>query len=262
MICGTRLTCSVLFVAALSSCSTPPGNALTDREVAQVVRRISSPRQGSAEGLVRAAVGPHGADPRLQVVVAEDLRAEKIEDALARLVFRIHIDGKSYGGTFGGTQDPVTACYEARFNYYGVIGDPRRIDCPPGATAIVPTPLAPKPRTAIPPDYDNALAKILAEVPARIAVGDLKARVIAGLPASAVDPGTGLTDHQPTVETAANGSDVGVSLWAPEGRHCLLGARISGTVTVWRPSSTQLQPGELSCDPQTALQLAGVRPPH
>lgn len=259
---GVRLACAALVVAALSSCSRPPGNALTDREAAEVVRRISSPRQGTADGLVRAAVGTDGANPRLQVIEAENLRAKRIDDALARLVFRIAIDGKSYGGTFGASQDPVTACYEARFNYYGVIGSPRRIDCPRGATPIVPTPLGPMPRTAIPSDYDQALAEILEAVPAAPTAGDLNARVVAGLPESAVDPSTGLTARQPAVETSVSGSDIGVSLWALEGRNCVLGARISGKITVWRPSRVQLQPGELSCDPQTALQLAGVRPPH
>jgi hypothetical protein len=82
-----RLTIPILLVAALASCSTPPGNALTDRQAAQVARRLSSPRQRSADGLLRAAVGTNGADPNLQVVEAEDLPAKEIEDALARLVF-------------------------------------------------------------------------------------------------------------------------------------------------------------------------------
>jgi hypothetical protein len=153
----------------------------------------------------------------------------------------------------------VTACYEARFNFYGVIGSPRRIDCPQGATAIVPTPLAPKPRTVIPAGYDAALARALEALSGRPTPTEVSARVIAGLPTADVDPSTGLRDRQPTVETALSGSDVGVSLWAMKSRDCVLGARISGAVSVWRPSRTQLQPGELTCDPQTALALhAGV----
>lgn len=73
------------------------------------------------------------------------------------------------------------------------------------------------------------------------------------------------TDRIATVVgTAISFADVGVSLWAPDTRDCLLGARIGGQVTVWWPPQPNPQLGnELSpCDPQTALQLLGVGQPH
>jgi hypothetical protein len=30
-----------------------------------------------------------------------------------------------------------TACYDAEFNFYGVIGEPRRVDCPADAEPVV-----------------------------------------------------------------------------------------------------------------------------
>jgi hypothetical protein len=72
----------------------------------------------------------------------------------------------------------------------------------------------------------------------------------------------GLRVLPPTVETAVRGPDVGVSLWEGPGESCLLGARVAGRIVVWRPSAVQLQPGELRCDPQTALYLQGITPPH
>jgi hypothetical protein len=59
---------------------------------------------------------------------------------------------------------------------------------------------------------------------------------------------------------ATDGTNIGVALAAPD--HCLLGARIDGKVQVWRPSRVQVQPGELSCAPETALARQGMRPPH
>ena len=56
---------------------------------------------------------------------------------------------------------------------------------------------------------------------------------------------------------ATDGADLGVALSEPDDRSCLLGARTGGKVLVWRPSRVQLQPGELSCDPGTALAGQG-----
>jgi hypothetical protein len=110
------------------------------------------------------------------------------------------------GGAFT-TEPAVTTCYEAKFSYYGIMGSPRRIACPPGATPIIPPPAEPEPEIAIP-----------------------------------------------------DGADAGVALWERDGRGCLLGARVGGQVLVRRPSRVQLQPGELSCDPQTALARQGIHP--
>jgi hypothetical protein len=126
----------------------------------------------------------------------------------------------------------------------------------------VPGPLAPQPRVAIPARLDGRLAKLLAALPARPGARDVRARVVRALPARRVDAQTGLQDVQPVVTAAVSGDDIGVSLADPAGRRCLLGARVEAHVTVWRPTRIQLQPGELTCDPQTALHLQGTRAPH
>jgi hypothetical protein len=64
----------------------------------------------------------------------------------------------------------------------------------------------------------------------------------------------------PEVRMATQGSDAGVSVRGEDA--CLLGSRIEGEVLVWRPSRVQVQPGELSCDPATALGRMGIDPPH
>ncbi|MGI8808443.1 MAG: hypothetical protein ACR2KK_11465 [Acidimicrobiales bacterium] len=253
----------LVLTAALASCSgivETPQMAETARIATTVAKAISFPRQESADGLVRAALGTHaGQDSRLTVVEAKELHADKIADPLARLVFRVHLPAQQSDFSSIG---PITACYQARFNHYGVIGSPRRVTCPTGAKAIVPAPLAPQPKVVIPAGFDTTLAELLAALPAAPSAEGVKVSVTGGLPAPGVDPSTGLRDMAPTVETAVSGADVGVSLREPPTRGCLLGARIGGEVTVWRLSRVQREPGELSCDPQTGLQRAGLSRPQ
>lgn len=255
-----RTLCGLALVGVTASCSTAPGNAETDRIAAVVTRAISFPHQDSADGFVRAALATQaGQDARLTVVEVDERHAGKREDPLAHLVFRVRVEAGRSGFSSG---DPIVACYGAEFSYYGLIGNPRRIDCPRGAGAIVPPPTAPPQRAVIPAGFDTTLGELLAGLPAAPSSDDVRATVTGRLPAAEVDPNTGQPNLLATVEIAVRGDDVGVSLWALDGRHCLLGARISGHVTVGRPTRGQMQPGELSCDPQTALQLPSIRPPH
>ena len=147
------------------------------------MHRIGWPGQESADRLVRAVVGTSaGTNSGNSVVVrAEDVHADKTGDPFARLVFRIHQDGSHSGFN---SSDPITACYEAEFGFYGVIGQAHRITCPEGAKEIVPTPFPPKPKSVIPAGFDDALAKILGALPAAPTAEDGKARVTAAMPGS------------------------------------------------------------------------------
>jgi len=243
-------------IALIGSCSTAPGSAETDRVATTVSAAMGYPRKHSAGELVRAAATK---DSRLTVVEAQELTAKTTVDPLARLVMRVHIEGSRSGLS---SSEPISACYEARFNFFGAIGKPHRIDCPLGARAIVPDPLPAKPRAVIPEGFGSALRDLLVALPALPDAGDVKVRVSGGSPAPGVDPNSGLGNLAPTVEAAVSGADVGVSVWALDDRDCLLGARIDGNVMVGRPSRVQMQPGELSCDPQTALHFTDIRPPH
>jgi hypothetical protein len=112
----------------MASCSRPEGSDETDRIATVVADAISFPRQESAAGYADAAAATNaGEDGRLSVIGVEELDAEELEDPLGRLVFLVHLDGEQ-GAIF--STEPVTACYRAEFNYYGVIDDPARIDCP------------------------------------------------------------------------------------------------------------------------------------
>lgn len=61
----------------LASCSTATGNAETDRIATTVAKAISSPRQDSADELVRAARATHaGKLAQLVVIEATDVDAD------------------------------------------------------------------------------------------------------------------------------------------------------------------------------------------
>jgi hypothetical protein len=153
----------VLGLAALAAgCARPPRSDETDGIAKVVADAISYPRQDSAAGYARAALATRaGQDGRLRVVAIEELRADQAQDPMARLVFLVHLDAEESAWT---TIPAVTTCYEARFNYYGVIGSPRRIACPKDPTPITP-PTEPGPRVVIPDGADELVQRVLAGAP-------------------------------------------------------------------------------------------------
>jgi hypothetical protein len=258
---GTRV--GVLgFVAVAAGCSgaLAPGNAETDRIASVVSDAISHPRQESAAGYARAALATRaGQDGRLRVIEIEELQADERGDPFGRLVFLIHLEGSEAGWTIS---RPVTACYRAEFGFYGVIGGPRRMVCPPDPTPITPPSTRPTPEIAIPDGADEVVEQVLTAAAPTPRADDIRGALGAALSRTSPDTLPGRRPLPPTPQVATDGSDIGVALAEPDDHSCLLGARIDGTVLVWRPSRVQVQPGELSCEPGTALARQGMRPPH
>ena len=250
----------VLGLAALAAgCARPPRSDETDRIAKVVADAISYPRQDSAAGYASAALATRaGRYGRLRVVAMEDLPADEAQDPRARLVFLVHLDADESGWT---KVPAVTTCYEARFNYYGVIGSPDRIACPEDPTPIPPS-TEPGPRVGIPDGADELVQRVLAGAPrAEPRAEEVSAALLEGLRKAAAGAAGG-GEGVPPPQVVVDGADIGVALFEPDGRACLLGARVGGQVLVWRPSRVQMQPGELSCDPGTALARQGTRPPH
>jgi hypothetical protein len=193
----------------------------------------------------------------LRVVSVEELKADQLTDPLGRLVFLVHLEGSESGYVIS---PPVTACYTATFNYYGTIGTPRRIACPRAAAPVTPPPTRPKPEAVIPNGADEVVEQVLANASPAPRAEDVRAALVAALGKAAPDAAHRRQLAAPQVAT--DGPDVGVALAVPDRHGCLLGARVDGKVQVWRPSRVQVQPGELACDPATALARQGMRPPH
>jgi hypothetical protein len=250
------------FVAVASGCSgaLAPGNAETDRIAKVVSDAISYPYQKSAAGYARVALATRaGQDGRLRVVAIEELKADELGDPLGRLVFLVHLEGSEAGWT---TSPPVTACYKAEFSFYGVVGSPRRMVCPRDATPITPPPTQPTPEIVIPDGADEVAEQVLTAAAPTPRAEDIRGALAEALDRATPDALPGRRPLPPAPQVVTDGSDIGVALAAPDDHSCLLGARIDGKVLVWRPSRVQVQPGELSCAPGTALARQGTRPPH
>lgn len=240
---------------SVSGCAVHAGNSETDRIAETVAVAISYPVQTSAEGFARASLATAaGHDGRLVVLEVEELTAKEYVDPLARLVWRIHLPGSESGWV---RSDPLTACYEVLFNRYGNTGKPSRRRCPKNTAPVVPTPATPSLQPRIPVGADLALEQMLQNL-----APDATQDRVTGLLRRSLSTAEAGDAVAPVALVEVRGGDVGVSISEGPGRSCLLGARVSGRVLVWRPALVQVQPGELTCDPTTALTLQGTAPPH
>lgn len=243
---------AICFVGSfLVSCGrSAAGDQETDRQSKTLAEAISYPRQENAAGFVRAALSTRlGESDNFSVLEATDLAHESLEDPMARLVWRIHVDEYD-----SGWQDTPAfdACYVVEFNYYGVTSGPSRITCPENATAITPPPL---PRHDIPQEFGPVLEAVLGALPTTPSEEDVRAALATGLPAPPVDPETGLAGVPPEIFVQVKGADVGVALFARTGvesKDCMMGHRVGGAVKVWSLNWRDQQ-REMSCSPEAAL---------
>lgn len=245
------------FCAGLVVYERLPGDDRTDSLAERVAKAIVWPRPGDAAGYARAALHGRGG-PDFQVLSAVDLQADDPTPALAepmvRLVVRIRM-AASEPVKFGSADPAVTACYEVEFDYYDIADGPDRIACPADATPYVPPPLPPPWR--VPEGSDEAVRGVLASLPASAERPAVVAAVSAALPPPLTDPETGLTARAPGVAALVRGETVAVAVHGGNtgnGIDCLFGTREGTEVTVWH-AGPEVQPGELTCDPETALYL-------
>jgi hypothetical protein len=232
----------VLVLGGVSACAVggPPRSAETDHVAGIVALAIDFPRQDDAVGYARAAAATlAGQDGRLSVVGVSE----------KRIVLRVHLE--AYDDTtsfsFDRHEPEVFTCYDLEVGVSGV-SEPERRSCPPGATPVALPP--PPPVMEIPAGADAVVRSVLRRRSSSAVDAVVRRRL----------PGPAHGTLAPEVRVAARGGDLGVSVRGEDG--CLLGSRVGGTVLVWRPSAVRVQPGELSCDPTTALGRLGIHPPH
>ncbi|WP_051277401.1 hypothetical protein [Marmoricola sp. URHB0036] len=234
----------VLMLGGVSACAIggPPRADETD-PIAQIVAlAIDFPRQDDATGYARAAASTRaGQDGRLAVVQV----GEK------HIVVRVHLEAYDDTTSFSFVdryEPEVFTCYDFEVGVSGVSA-PERRSCPAGAAPVHLPP--PPPETEIPVGADGVVRSVLRHASSE---ADAVAAVRRGLR----PPTAGAL--APEVRAAVHGADIGISVRGDDG--CLLGSRVGGKALVWRPSWVQVQPGELSCDPATALGRLGIDPPH
>jgi hypothetical protein len=216
-----------------------------DRVVRVVGDAIAHPRQESADGLARAALGTTAAqDGRLAVLAAEDLGAPGAaadpEAAVARLRLRVELGGPGEPAPDAAPGPaPFVACYDVEFTAYGPRDEAEPVACPAGAPAYVPPTTAPPP--ALPPDTTDRLRTALGALPP--ADRHDESAVLAAV--TALGLGT-----EPGVHTAA-GPVVGVAVRL--GDDCVLARTLpDGTVEAWVPPRVTVEPGEAGCTATTA----------
>ncbi|GLZ41105.1 hypothetical protein Acsp05_47290 [Actinokineospora sp. NBRC 105648] len=235
-----------MLALALAGCA--EGTSQTDREADTIALAVSYPRQSSAAGFARAVLGsPPAPSSERAILEMRELDARAPQDPLAHLVFRIHHDGVESGWS---KTDPVTACYAADFNYYGAIGEPKRVDCPENAVPIIPPEY---PAWSRPEVFDRALDTVLRTLPVP---ADQRAVIAMLSRADLIEPQAD-TDNpvprDPAVDVVATPDEVGVSFHGADGT-CLLGSRLRTDIRTWRPAAT------VPCTAQAAAQRQGVTP--
>jgi len=246
-------------MAVLVACT--PGDSETDKTAKQIADEIDSPPQISAAKYARKAIeAAHGSSEAFAVVEMHDSATDDPDEATAHLVFRVYHPG-TQDEFF--PQEPVTACYKVGFNFRGLVDEPRRTDCPAGARPLGPPPI---PVWEVPEGFDPSLRSVLTGLPASVTQDEVLAFLARSMPAPPFDPETQTQGQSPAQDVALRGNDVGVAYRAGDrstgGIDCLFGSRVQGATLVWRPSWEQVQPGELPCTADNALNRQGITPPH
>ncbi|WP_086829200.1 hypothetical protein [Allokutzneria sp. NRRL B-24872] len=233
----------------LTSCSTPPGDAESDRQADTLATAISYPRQDSAMNLARAALSVWKGHGGLAVLEAREIPVpdRNPTKTFAHLVIRVHRPAVE-PVMFAPRKEELNACYAMDFNYYGIVDKPTRTSCPGTATPITPPPTR---GTSIPQGGEDAIRKALAALPPTPTEAQVRDAVAREMPEPRVDSETKLADHVPPVTALVKGEDIGVSM--REGASCLIASRKSGKVYVGYLSRVQAMPGELGCSAEVAL---------
>ena len=253
---GTVLLATTVAAAGITAyvVTRPDGTSDTDKKARAVADRIGYPVRSDGNGYARSALEGNDDPKHFAVIGITDSPTTDTTKVRASLVFRIHDPGTSEDPPSFRLwdEDPVTACYRADFNHYGVTdGGPTRIHCPEDAKPITPPPVQ---RTGVPATYPDAFTKILTELPPSPTPDDVLAAFRAKLPPVPVDETTKLPWVEPRLHAVVKDGDIGVV--AASGGDCLTGVRLAdGKVAAWYPRRVHTQPGELGCSGDSALSL-------
>ncbi len=166
------------------------------------------------------------------------------------LLVRVTTSG-TYSDGFEPENATDTGCFRITQADPDDFRDPRRVDCPVGATPLTPPP-APAP-AAIPAGYEQRLAAALGRL------DPAGRRSAVRVAATARQE---LAGHPARVTTATSGDTVGVAVAASRYECVLAAVAPAGRVPAWRPPRVYLQPGEAGCTATAAAARGLVRPPH
>ncbi|WP_448811722.1 hypothetical protein [Agromyces bauzanensis] len=175
------------------------------------------------------------------------------------LQFRAAVQLAQYG-------DPYVACFESEFDFWGVATENRAdwdndaavardIDCPPDAARIAP-PVDMRTVYVVPEGTEALVVEVLTNAPVSASADDITAEVFERMPQP-----TGAREAPFEPDALVIDGEIGFAMG--DANDCLLVKRDSEGVQVLNVPSILLKPGELGCDPDTALRPADqLRAPH
>ena len=202
---------------------------------------------------------------------------EELQGAGVELIGYKEYPGAVHGDPFGALQfratvtlaqygEPYAACFESEFDFWGVAtGEAgsrdddaavaRDIDCPPGASRI-PPPVDTRTVQVVPEGAETLVREVLTNAPPAASADDIVAQVLERLP-----PPQGEREELFEPRALVVDGDIGFAMGDAD--DCLLAKRDSEGVMVLDVPRILLQPGELGCNPGTALLPSEqLRSPH
>ena len=162
--------------------------------------------------------------------------------------------------------EPYAACFESEFDFWGVeTGEPggweddeavaHDIECPPDASRI-PPPIDTRTVQVVPEGTEALVLELLTNAPTAASADEIVAQVLDRL---ALPQG----EREEPFEPRALVVDGDIGFAMGDADDCLLAKRDSEGVMVLAVPEILLQPGELGCNPETALlPVDQLRPPH
>lgn len=166
---------------------------------------------------------------------------------------------------FSQNGDPYVACFESEFDFWGVVEGSggwsddaavtHDIECPADAQRV-PPPVDTRPIHVVPEGTEALVVEVLTNAPAAASADDIVAEVFERMPQP-----TGEREAAFEPRAATKNGEIGFAMGDAD--DCLLVKRGADGVEVLHVPKILLQPGELGCDPDTALQPSEqLRSPH
>lgn len=265
---GAQAVCLLVATVLLAGCAPRVESAQGSQArqiVGEVARSASGDRPDDINSIARSAAAAIEGDGskrgRVDLVGIEESEPASLGEPFGTLTFRVQLPADDTGFAPAG---PFGACFTVEFDYYGVSDDRirensrylREQSCPADVAPIVP-PIDTSIRSVVAANAEAAATEVLAD---QSSVGE-EADVITARILALLELPTGTFEQlaQPTV--LVNDGDVGVAMGSAD--DCVLVARVDGVVSRVMPAPILLQPGELGCQPGTALaDPAQLRSPH
>ncbi|MDT7788303.1 MAG: hypothetical protein QOF58_6722 [Pseudonocardiales bacterium] len=240
---------AAVLVALAYIASGPAGDGSTDDSADRSAECLARyPVPGSAAEFARRELEPDSQCGGWDVIEYTDVgdRLADTRKPSSRLVIRVHHD--EYSAMFV-HKDAITACYRMEFDYYGLADGPDRVDCRPGAAALLPPGIK---HDGVPDNYADAFKTALSALPPAPNRDEVLTAVRAKLPPLPIDE-HGQPWREPTLDAFVENGEIGLVADGGRGK-CLEGTRLAdGTVAVAVQAPSDTPNATKTCAAEGAL---------